>query len=106
MTRHKPSNVDSAHGAPMGRPDHHTFTDQRGREMLLTVTKDAKPMTLQRVRLNNGGYDSGGAYWGIGQPLFFYSDYTGSIDGHVRAFDRADAKVKVRYMFPHAKFWR
>lgn len=25
---------------------------------------------LQRVQLNSGGYDSGGAYWGIGAPLY------------------------------------
>lgn len=28
---------------------------------------------LSRVRLNQGGYDSRGSYWGIGQPLYHYA---------------------------------
>ena len=27
---------------------------------------------LQRVRLNNGGYDSTGSYWGTGAPLYHF----------------------------------
>jgi hypothetical protein len=29
--------------------------------------------TLRRVRINGGGYDSSGRYWGSGQPLYHYS---------------------------------
>ncbi len=45
-------NVSSKYGAPMGR---HTGP---------TISYGGK-ITLQRVRLNSGGYDNGGAYWGF-----------------------------------------
>lgn len=52
---------------------------------------------LERVRLDSGGYDSRGQYWGVGEPLYRYSDDSGAIDGYVRAASRAEAKEKVRY---------
>lgn len=53
---------------------------------------------INRVRLNQGGYDSRGKYFGIGAPLFlYYSDPDEEgLYGHVRASDRASAKEKVR----------
>lgn len=33
------------------------------------------PFEVKRVPLNQGGYDRGGAYWGTGQPLYFYIAY-------------------------------
>lgn len=27
---------------------------------------------LRRVRINNGGYDRPGSYWGTGQPLYYF----------------------------------
>jgi hypothetical protein len=47
--------VSSKYGAPMGR-----------HESLLGVER----IRLFRVRLNSGGYDDGGAYWGLGVPLW------------------------------------
>ena len=52
-------NVNSTYGAPTGRPSY------------------GQPITkcrLFRVRLNSGGYDDGGAYWGIGAPLYCATD--------------------------------
>lgn len=56
-------NVNSKYGAPMGRP-------KQGH--------GAEPTTkfeVKRVPINSGGYDHGGAYWGTGQPLYFYIAY-------------------------------
>ena len=67
---------------------------------------------LSRVRLNNGGYDRDGSYWGRGCPLYRYYSYEAvnqfgrEAEGHVRGFTRADAKAKVRKKYPKAKFWR
>lgn len=54
-------NVTSIYGAPMGRP---------------TVSDGApcnRVVSLFKVLLNDGGYDDGGAYWGLqrrGQSLY------------------------------------
>lgn len=45
--------VDSTYGAPMGRHCYGTPDTCEGK------------IRLFRVRLNNGGYDDGGAYWGL-----------------------------------------
>ena len=61
--------------------------------------------TLRRIRLNQGGYDSDGHYWGIGYTLYHFDD-GGSMLGHVRALDREDAKRKIRVVHPLAQFYR
>jgi hypothetical protein len=86
--------VGSRYGAPMGRPDWQLGeleTDQR--------------LTLQRVRLNSGGYDAGGAYWGIGKPLFLVCDESGH-SHYFRAADRAAARATIRAAKPDARLYR
>jgi hypothetical protein len=66
-------------------------------------------LTLQRIRLNSGGYDRNGTYFGAGMPLYWYagtSTDAEEIDGMVRAYDRDHAKAEVRAMFPGATFYR
>lgn len=58
---------------------------------------------IERVRLDRGGYDSRGQYWGVGEPLYRYGDDSGAIDGYVRAHDRKDAKERIRYRSPGMK---
>lgn len=107
MTKINPTpDVNTKYGAPMGRVSVNTFTDKQDRTFELTVTEDAKPMHLIRCPLNSGGYDRGGAYWGLGEPLYYYSDATGSITGYVRGATRAKAKETVVSMFKHARFYR
>lgn len=53
----------SQYGAPMGRPSYGHGADP------------TTPFTLRRIRINQGGYDDGGAYWGTGQPLYWYCAY-------------------------------
>lgn len=54
---------DPRRGASLGRPDRPS----------LGAGAVVSKFYLQRVRINSGGYDSGGAYWGIGSPLYWAS---------------------------------
>lgn len=69
---------------------------------------------LKKVKLNNGGYDSTGRYWGVGQPLYWYegtmqdsnigtAEYT---EDHIRADNRKHAKAKIVAKYPTAKFYQ
>lgn len=51
------SKVSSKYGAPMGRYD-------------FGAPLEGELCSLARIPLDSGGYDGGGAYWGIGRPLF------------------------------------
>jgi hypothetical protein len=62
-------------------------------------------VSLRRIRLNNGGYDSGGAYWGLGGPLYWAGSDCGTVDLWFRAGDRNAAKAHVRDTFPNATFY-
>lgn len=86
--------VNSAYGAPMGRHG-------RGHNV-----EAESPLYLRRVRLDAGGYDPGGAYWGVGVPLFEYFDNEWSIVGFLRAADREAAKRAIREDRPDVKFHR
>lgn len=83
--RYQPSNVSSIYGAPMGRRSYAAHDNRNG----------VPRLSLQRLRLNSGGYDSGGAYWGIGDPMWVATDGDG-IEVFVRATDRDAAKDAVR----------
>lgn len=85
--------VSCRYGAPMGR----------GADDLL-----AGKVSVRRVRLDYAGYDSGGAYWGIGLPLYYAE---GSEGGYVylRALTRNAAKrdlVSGGHFSPSARFYR
>ena len=69
-------NVSSRYGAPLGR-----------REDGHLETRVKRFVRLFRVRINSGGYDDGGAYWGIGEPLFCAIDGDGN-----RKFTRAPSR--------------
>lgn len=51
---------------------------------------------LERVKLDSGGYDRRGRYYGVGLPLYRASDDRGDVDVEIRANDRAHAKDLVR----------
>ncbi len=48
----------------------------------------ARSVRVFRVRINSQGYDDGGAYWGIGNPLFCATD-----GRDYRMFTRADSRL-------------
>lgn len=83
--------VSSHYGAPTGRPDRAQDTGLR--------------IHLQRIPLDNGGYDRGGAYWGLGAPLYAYDDEEGDWS-YLRARSRDDAKRQIRDKWPDARFYR
>lgn len=65
-------------------------------------------VTLQRVRLNAGGYEYGrlGSYFGAGAPLYRWDAVDSHEGGWLRASDREAAKAKVRADQPDATFYR
>lgn len=73
-------NVSTRYGAPMGR---HTVGH-------LDMTP--RSVRLFKVALDSGGYDSGGAYWGIGAPLYCAMDADGNMQ-FTRASSRAQAAL-------------
>jgi hypothetical protein len=86
--------VSCKYGAPMGRHTGPYFLDC-----------DAGKVYLRRVYLDSGGYDKGGAYWGVGQPLYEAQDQDGN--GFIlRAWDRDEAKRAILADFPDANFHR
>ena len=86
--------VACKYGAPMGR-----YT---GPDFLDTTTGK---IYLRRVSVDSGGYDAGGAYWGIGGPLWEAHDQDGN--GRIfRACNRNDAKEIIWADFPDAVFYR
>ena len=59
--------------------------------------------TLRRIRLNRGGYDSFGTYWGIGAPLYQAAGDIGDAfeEFHFRASDRRAAKALLVSQYPN-----
>lgn len=67
---------------------------------------DAQRFYLERLPLDSGGYDRGGAYWGHGEPLYRFESADGCLSGFLRADDRDEAKEAVREDYPRALFFR
>ena len=63
----------------------------------------ALAMRLQYVRLDSGGYDAGGAYWGHHKRLYTAFTDDGAHVLFFRADDRAAARAHVLERFPNAK---
>lgn len=75
-------------------------------------TANAPKLYVSRIRLDSGGYDSGGAYWGHGAPIYAASDTPvgdmpeSTVFVTVRAKDRATAKAHFAKLHPSATFYR
>jgi len=64
-------NVDASRGAPMGRPNVGSQPVQVSRGNAGRICKcDQTKVYQRRVPMIDGAYDAGGAYWGIGKPLY------------------------------------
>lgn len=61
------------------------------------------PFHLVKIRIDQGGYDKGGAYWGLGEQLWGYCDETGTVTGYFRAPDRTSAIARLRSRYVGAK---
>lgn len=75
--------VSNRYGAPMGRKEDTNLDDS------------PKSVRLFKVRINGGGYDDGGAYWGVGAPIYCAIDQDGA-QQFVRAMNREQAAFKLR----------
>lgn len=88
----------SKYGAQMGRRSQTPSEYVKGK------------LRLYQVRLDSGGYDNGGAYWGHGEPLWRCMGETEDpemeIDWFFRASTRHEAKAIVRDSYPEADFFR
>lgn len=81
------SDVSSKYGAPMGRRN-------------ITESTNGK-VRLFRVRMVDGCYDVGGAYWGMGTPL--YAAIGDGFQYFCRAMSRSLARSQVLSEFPDLK---
>lgn len=90
----------SRYGASMGREG----TPQTA--LRSVVSK----LYLQRVPIDSGGYDPGGAYWGVAigstPPLYVAFDASEAVVVFWRARDRATAKRELARLAPKASFYR
>ncbi len=84
---------DPKRGAAMGRGEITGDPDYDGK------------LVLRRIRLNSGGYDSNGTYFGFGQPLYWFASDDGTIDGMIRANSRTHAKQLVKDKYKDARFY-
>jgi len=84
---------DPARGAALGRPSAHS-SGHVGR------------FCLRKVRLDSGGYDPNGTYFGIGEPLYWAASEDGEVDFMLRAPSRNVARGIVLEQYPGAKVRR
>jgi hypothetical protein len=68
------SPVGSSRGAPMGRSDH-------------GEKPEGRRIFCRKIRLYDGDYDKGGAYWGYVPEHPLYVEYDGSCE-YIRFFRR------------------
>lgn len=81
------SNVSGRYGAPMGRYSAPDLDTTRG------------TVRLFKVRLDSGGYDDGGAYWGLGERLWCAIDRDGNMQ-FTRAPTREHAAMLLKIPAP------
>lgn len=87
---------DPRRGAAMGRPAIHS--DEEG----------SYKLHLQQIRLDSGGYDVNGTYFGFDPEniLYWCASTCGSLDFVIRARSRKSAKWKINLTYPKATFFR
>lgn len=84
---------DPKRGAAMGRNSDH-------------CPGFAGKLFLRRIRLNQGGYDRNGTYFGWGGPLYWVTSEEGEVDYMLRAINRDSARAMVLVRYPNAKVRR
>ena len=85
---------DPKRGAAMGRG---TIQEEDGEHYTAEIY-------VQRVELDDGGYDQNGTYFGIGMPLYWISNKNLTIDYVIRAPSRSWAVQDALHRWPHACF--
>ena len=79
-----------------------------GRPTVMDAPKDfSGRLFVSRVRLNSGGYDKNGTYFGHGPPsLYWIASEDGEIDFMARANSREEARAAALREYPNAKIRR
>lgn len=78
-----------------------------GRPTVMDAPKDfSGRLFVSRVRLDSGGYDKNGTYFGAGPPLYWVASEDGDIDFMLRANSREDARESALREYPNAKIRR
>ena len=72
------SQVSCKYGAPMGRSSHGSVVP-------------GQKVRLIRLNIDGGGYDDGGAYWGLGKPVYMAWTVDAEYEGYIRANSRKEA---------------
>lgn len=86
MSEYKFEKGYSQYGAQMGRREYNKPPQK-------------KIVSLFEVRLDSGGYDNGGAYWGIGERLWCaMADEDSTGEEQYRAFTRAHNRKAAAFM--------
>jgi len=96
MSYQELARVSCRYGAPMGRVERYPGPD----------IEPGTRFYLRTVPVDCGGYDRGGAYWGLGQTLYRAVSECGGVEIFFRAGSRADAKREVRAACEGAIFFR
>lgn len=89
------SNASSSRGAQMGRPSNYPHNPN-----------SPVRLSLERLRLVDGDYDTGGAYWGGGGEPMYRAVGEGGVELFVRAKSRQQAKAAINARIPGARFYR
>ena len=78
-----------------------------GRSSIREVDSSAPvKLVLQKVRLDSGGYDINGTYFGGGgDSVYWFANDEGTVDGTLRAASRSAAKKQVREEYSEARFY-
>jgi hypothetical protein len=66
------------------------------------ITDFSGDIYLWEVHVDSQGYDKNGKYFGVGDPLFQYSNEDGDIDAVLRAKSLKAAKAQVLAIYPKA----
>lgn len=68
----------------------------------------AGKLQMERLRMVDGDYDAGGAYWGSGTPLYCAHGDLAEVNAQVfvRGTTREAAKAAVRAILPNVTFHR
>lgn len=116
MTYQGIESVSCKYGAPMGRAGN------------LCDSETSERFHVRKLRLDSGGYDQGGAYWGHGASLYHATSESGSHEMFFRleskqrrkvaqwlaeqgrvaygtTLDRLTARYMVKIQFPNARFF-
>ena len=97
--------VDCSRGAPMGRVEGY-FEPGLYFHQVLPPPNKTPMLYLCKVPINSGGYDQGGAYWGLGEQLWCAWSETQDFIYYLRAGSQAKAKLEIWKDLPSVRFYR